>query len=64
MAVYVGRQASRIIIRVRNEAEFRRIKEVALKIALSEITVLRDQLYPLKVDKVSRPAVLNKNGSL
>ena len=64
VAVHAGRQAGRVIVRARNEDELRRIKEAALKIAPGGTTVLRDQLYPLKVDNVSRLAVLNGDGSL
>ena len=64
VAVHAGRQAGRVVVRARNEDELRRIKEAALKIAPGGTTVLRDQLYPLKVDNVSRLAVLNGDGSL
>ena len=53
VAVHAGRQVRQVIVRARNEDELHRIKEAALKIALGEITVLRDQLYSLKVDNVS-----------
>ena len=62
--MHAGRQAGRVIVRARNEDELHRIKEAALKIAPGGTTVLRDQLYPLKVDNVSRLAVLNRDGSL
>ena len=64
IAVHAGRQARQVIVRARNEDELHRIKEAALKIAPGETTVLRDQLYSLKVDNVSRLAVLNGDGSL
>ena len=64
VAVYIGRQADQVIVRARNEVELRRIKEAASKIALSGTTVLRDQLYPLKVDSVSRLAVPNGDSFL
>ena len=64
IAVHAGRQARQVIVRARNEDELHRIKEAALKIASGETTVLRDQLYSLKVDNVSRLAVLNGDGSL
>ena len=64
VAVHTERQARWVIVRARNEDELHRIKEAALKIAPGETTVLRDQLYSLKVDNVSRLAVLNGDGSL
>ena len=64
VAVHAERQARQVIVRARNEDELHRIKEAALKIASGETTVLRDQLYSLKVDNVSRLAVLNGDGSL
>ena len=62
--MHAERQARQVIVRARNEDELHRIKEAALKIASGETTVLRDQLYSLKVDNVSRLAVLNGDGSL
>ena len=64
IAVHAGRQARQVIVRARNEDELHRIKEAALKIAPGETTVLRDQLYSLKIDNISRLAVLNEDSSL
>ena len=56
-----AKSANRIRIACRDETEQHMIKQVAeTKIALG-VRVLRDELYPIKVDNVNRLAVLDEN---
>ncbi|TKA64630.1 hypothetical protein B0A55_09310 [Friedmanniomyces simplex] len=48
----------------RNEEEMGPVKEAALKSAVAGVRVLRDQLFPVKVDNANRTAVLDENGEL
>jgi hypothetical protein len=58
------KNASRIKIACRDEAEQQLVKQVAeSKIALG-VRVLRDELFPIKVDNVNRLAVLDGNGQI
>ena len=55
------RNTTRIRITCRDESELQRVKEAAQK-SVSGARVLRDQLYPVKVDNANRTAVLDENG--
>jgi hypothetical protein len=62
-----SRNAERIRVACRDEAELRRIKEAAQKTAPSDARVLRDQLlrdqlYPVKVNNANRAAILDHEG--
>jgi hypothetical protein len=48
----------------RDETELHQVKEVANKLAIPGIRVLRDQLYPVKVDGANRSAILNSDGAV
>lgn len=58
------RNAHRVKIVCRDEAELRRVKEAAEKVVVPGARVLRDQLYPVKVDSVNRSAVLDSDGNV
>jgi hypothetical protein len=58
------RNATRIRVTYRDESELQLIKEAAQKTAVPGLRVLRDQLYPIKVDNANRSAVLDQNGSI
>ena len=64
VAVYMGGNAGWVKIRARNEEELQRIKDAAQKIVPEGARVLRDQLYPIKVDNIKRIAILNNDGTL
>jgi hypothetical protein len=55
------RDPNRIRIAWRDEAEHQRVKKVAEEKIGTGARVLRDELYPLKVDSVKRSAVLDEN---
>ena len=59
-----GRNAERIKIACRDEAELQRVKEAVQKTAAEGARVLRDQLYPVKVDNANRLAVLDAQGKV
>ena len=62
-AVTVDRKnPNRIRIASRNEAEHKLVKQVAEAHAPRGARVLRDELYPVKVDNASRVAVLDEQG--
>ncbi|KAF4625100.1 hypothetical protein G7Y89_g13069 [Cudoniella acicularis] len=50
-----------IKIACRNEAEHKLVKRVVETKVGAGVRVLRDELYPIKVDNVKRTAVLDKN---
>jgi len=58
------RCAARIRIICRNEAELELVKEAAQKSAVAGTRVLRDQLFPVKVDNINRSAILDKGGEI
>ncbi|GIZ43086.1 hypothetical protein CKM354_000632700 [Cercospora kikuchii] len=60
------RNADRIRVACRNEGELTRVKEAMLKTAAATpgSRVLRDQLYPIKVDNANRTAVITETGDL
>lgn len=59
-----ARSTTRVRVTCRNETEMARVKEVAQKSVVAGARVLRDQLYPVKVDNANRTAVLEENGEL
>ncbi|KFZ20543.1 hypothetical protein V501_00075 [Pseudogymnoascus sp. VKM F-4519 (FW-2642)] len=54
----------RITVVCRDEAELRRVKEAAQKITATGVRVLRDRLYPAKVDNANRTAILDHDGKI
>jgi hypothetical protein len=58
------RNTTRIRITCRNEAELARVKQAAEKTAVQGSRILRDQLYPIKVDNANRTAILEEDGKL
>ncbi len=59
-----SRNVERIKVACRDEAELQRVKEAAQKTAPSNARVLRDQLYPVKVDNANRTAILDQEGNI
>ncbi|KAG7129800.1 hypothetical protein HYQ46_010089 [Verticillium longisporum] len=59
------KNANRIKIVCRDEAEHNMVKQAAERMELaSGVRVSRDELYPVKVDNVNRTAVLDESGSI
>lgn len=58
------RNMARIRVTCRNENELQLVKEAAQKIATPGARVLRDQLYPVKIDNANRTAILDQEGAL
>ncbi|KAK8029482.1 hypothetical protein PG993_011054 [Apiospora rasikravindrae] len=58
------RKPQRIKIVCRDETEHRLVKQAAEKTSVSGARVLRDELYPIKVDSVRRTAVLDENDNI
>ncbi|KAL3705415.1 hypothetical protein TMatcc_009087 [Talaromyces marneffei ATCC 18224] len=48
----------------KHEEEIQQVKEAAQKIDIPGIRVLRDQLYPVKIDNANRTAVLDADGNI
>ncbi|KJZ70171.1 hypothetical protein HIM_10431 [Hirsutella minnesotensis 3608] len=59
-----SRNAEQVKIICRDEVELQRVKEAALKTAVTGARVMRDQLYPVKVDNVNRTAILDGEGNI
>ena len=59
-----GRNANRLRIMGRNEEELKKIKDIVETKTAPGARVLRDQLYPVKVDNVNRTAVLDYEGKV
>jgi hypothetical protein len=59
-----ARNTERIRIACRDEAELQRVKEAAQKTVVAGARVLRDQLYPVKVDNANRTAILDEEGKV
>jgi hypothetical protein len=59
-----ARNADRIKVVCRDEAEMQLIREAAEKTVVKGARVLRDQLYPVKVDGANRTAVLDSSGNV
>lgn len=58
------RSSTRIRVACRNEEELNKVKEASEKTLVTGTRILRDQLYPVKVDNANRKAVLEIDGSL
>ncbi|KAJ0126075.1 hypothetical protein HZ326_30822, partial [Fusarium oxysporum f. sp. albedinis] len=58
------RNADRIKVICRDEAEMQLTKQTAEKTAIKGARVLRDQLFPVKVDGANRTAVLDLKGDI
>ncbi|KAK2734258.1 hypothetical protein CKAH01_18982 [Colletotrichum kahawae] len=58
------RNADRIRIICRDDAEHKLVKQIVEKSFGSGTRVLRDELYPVKVDNVKRTEILDENGNV
>lgn len=58
------RSEERIRIACRSEKELQEVKKAAAKIKTPGIRILRDQLYPVKIDNVNRAGVLDGENRL
>ena len=58
------RNSARIRVTCRDEAELQRVKEATQKAATPGMRILRDQLYPVKVDNAHRASVLDQDGAV
>jgi hypothetical protein len=58
------KNADRVKVVCRHEDEIQRVKEAAQKIDIPGMRVLRDQLYPVKIDNANRTAVLDADGNI
>jgi uncharacterized coiled-coil protein SlyX len=59
-----SRNADRVKIVCRDEAELQLVKEAAQKTAVEGSRVMRDQLYPVRVDNANRTAILDAEGNI
>ncbi|XP_044718862.1 endonuclease-reverse transcriptase domain-containing protein [Hirsutella rhossiliensis] len=59
-----SRNADRIKIVCRDEAELQLVKEAAQKTAVEGARIMRDQLYPVRVDNANRTAILDTEGNI
>ena len=59
-----ARNPDRIRVVCRDEGEVQLVKEAAQKITVPRVRVLRDQLYPVKIDNANRTAVLDVDGNI
>lgn len=59
-----AKNTNRIKITCRNEAEHQLVKRVAETKTGAGAHVLRDELYPIKVDNAKRTALLDENGEI
>ncbi|OAQ59084.1 retrovirus polyprotein [Purpureocillium lilacinum] len=59
-----ARNTDRVKIICRDETELQQVKEAAQKTAVVGARVMRDQLYPVKVDNANRTAVLDTDGNV
>ncbi|KAJ6436994.1 reverse transcriptase [Purpureocillium lavendulum] len=59
-----ARAAERIKVICRDENELKQVKEAAQKTAVVGVRVMRDQLYPVKVDNANRSRVLDAEGNV
>ncbi|EED11553.1 hypothetical protein TSTA_008490 [Talaromyces stipitatus ATCC 10500] len=58
------KNAERVKIICRREDEILRVKEAAQKLNIPGWRVLRDQLYPVKIDNANRTAILGMDGNV
>jgi hypothetical protein len=59
-----SRNSGRIRVACRDEKEHKAVKEAAEKVKVQGARILRDQLFPIKVDGVNRLAVLDEHNQL
>jgi hypothetical protein len=59
-----ARNPHRVRVICRDEVEVQLVKEAAQKISVPGVRVLRDQLYPVRVDNANRTAVLDAEGNI
>jgi hypothetical protein len=59
-----ARNPDRVKVICRDEGEVQLVKEAAEKMTISGVRVLRDQLYPVRVDNANRTAVLDADGNI
>jgi hypothetical protein len=59
-----ARNPNRIRVICRDESEVALVKEAAQKITVPGVRVLRDQLYPVRIDNANRTAVLDTEGNI
>lgn len=59
-----ARNYNRMKVVCRDETELQRVRTAAEKTALIGARVLRDQLFPVKVDNANRTAILDQDGKL
>jgi uncharacterized coiled-coil protein SlyX len=59
-----ARNPERIRVICRDESEVALVKEAAQKITVPGVRVLRDQLYPVRIDNANRTAVLDAEGNI
>ena len=59
-----ARNPDRVRVICRDEGEVQLVKEAAEKISVPGVRVLRDQLYPVRVDNANRTAVLDADGNI
>ncbi|EEA23611.1 hypothetical protein PMAA_101940 [Talaromyces marneffei ATCC 18224] len=58
------KNADRIKVICRDKEEIQQVKEAAQKVDIPGIRVLRDQLYPVKIDNANRTAVLDADRNI
>uniref|UniRef100_A0A093ULR6 Retrovirus-related Pol polyprotein from type-1 retrotransposable element R1 n=1 Tax=Talaromyces marneffei PM1 TaxID=1077442 RepID=A0A093ULR6_TALMA len=59
-----AKNPDRVKVICRHEDEIQLVKEAAPKLNIPGLRVLRDQLYPVKIDNVNRTAVLDTDGNI
>ncbi len=59
-----SRNVARIRVICRHETELHLVKEATQGVAVPGLRILRDQLYPVKVDNANRAAVLEHDGPI
>jgi hypothetical protein len=59
-----ARNPDRVKVVCRDENETRIVKDAAQKITVPGVRVLRDQLYPVRIDNANRTAVLDADGNV
>jgi len=59
-----ARNPDRVKVVCRDESEIKIVKDAAQKIAVPGVRVLRDQLYPVRIDNANRTAVLDADGNI
>jgi hypothetical protein len=59
-----ARNPDRVRVICRDEGEVQLVKEAAQNITVPGVRVLRDQLYPVRVDNANRTPVLDADGNI